>query len=104
MARPARSGPRPATDSVRLAVHVKPRSRRSVVLGVRGGVLEVSVSSPPIEGEANRELVTVIAGHFGLPKASVTILAGASGRRKWILLHGIDPARVATRLAEAESP
>jgi uncharacterized protein (TIGR00251 family) len=104
MARPPPSRPKaPRADSVRIAVRVKPRSRRSLVLGVREGVLEVAVAAPPVEGEANRELVAVIARHFGLPNTSVSILVGASGRRKWVGLRGIDPGRVAACLGETKS-
>ena len=103
MPRPTRSRSKsPAADSVRIAVRVKPRARQSLVLGVREGVLEVAVAAPPVEGEANRELVAVVARHFGLPKASVSILGGAAGRNKWIGLSGIDPERVATRLEGAK--
>ena len=104
MPRPPHSRPKaPTADSVRIAVRVKPRSRQSLVLGVREGVLEIAVAAPPAEGEANRELVAVIARHFGLPKTSVSILAGASGRRKWIGLRGIDSGRVAACLGGAKS-
>jgi uncharacterized protein (TIGR00251 family) len=104
MPRPARARPKSTTaDSVRIAVRVKPRAHQSLVLGVRDGVLEVAVAAPPVEGEANRELVALVARHFGLPKAAVSILAGASGRRKWIGLSGIDPERVASCLGGAKS-
>ncbi len=89
--------------SVLLAVRVKPRARQSLVLGVREGVLEVAVAAPPVEGEANRELIAVVARHFGLPKSSVSILAGTSGRNKWIGLSGIEPERVAICLGGAQS-
>jgi hypothetical protein len=62
----------------------------------------VAVAAPPVEGEANRELVAVVARHFGLPKASISILAGASGRSKWISLSGIAPERVASCLEGAK--
>jgi hypothetical protein len=104
MPRPTRSRSQsPKADPVRIAVRVKPRARQSLVLGVREGALEVAVAAPPVEGEANRELVAVVARHFGLPKASVSILAGAAGRSKWIGLSGIDPDRVATCLAGGKS-
>jgi uncharacterized protein (TIGR00251 family) len=101
-----RAPPRPKAATagpVRIAVRVKPRSRQSKVLGVREGVLEVAVAAAPVDGEANRELVAVIARHFGLPKSSVTILVGASGRNKWVGLRDIDPGRLATCLGGDKS-
>ncbi len=82
-------------EAVRVAVLVKPRSSRSEVIGVRDGVLEVRIAAPPVEGEANRELIATVARYFGLPKSSVSILAGASGRRKWVALRGIESSRIA---------
>jgi uncharacterized protein (TIGR00251 family) len=73
------------------------------VIALRQGVLEVSVAAPPVDGEANRELVAAVAEYFDVPKSAVSIVAGASGRHKWIELRGLDPEQVAVKM-EGLSP
>lgn len=51
---------------------------------VNGDKIAVGVISAPEKGKANKELVAKIAGHFGVPKSAVRIIAGASSRKKII--------------------
>jgi uncharacterized protein len=77
---------------LRVQVRVKPRSARSQVLGVNveARVLEVAVSSPPVDGAANKELIRTVAKHFGLGRSKVRIVSGERGRLKMLELDGID--------------
>jgi uncharacterized protein (TIGR00251 family) len=45
------------------------------------------IKSPPVEGKANEELVTLLAKHFRCRKADVSIKAGASGRVKLVRIE-----------------
>jgi uncharacterized protein (TIGR00251 family) len=65
-----------------LEVKVKPRSRTSGLGQLPDGTWVARLKSPPVDGKANAELVTLIAERFRCPKAAVSIRAGASGRRK----------------------
>lgn len=93
-----------ATDrpnGVRLSVHVRPRSSRSVILGVREGALDVALTSPPVEGAANAELVALLARALGLRRNDITIAAGASGRSKVIDVFGVNASQARERLGRA---
>lgn len=65
-----------------LRVRVKPRARESRVVGEKEGVLEVAVSAPPADGEANAELIATLAKHYGVTKSSIEIVSGQSSRLK----------------------
>jgi uncharacterized protein (TIGR00251 family) len=65
-----------------IQVKVKPRSRISALEQLPDGTWIARLKSPPVDGKANAELVTLIAGHFRCSKAAVSIRAGASGRLK----------------------
>jgi uncharacterized protein (TIGR00251 family) len=86
------------TSSVRFGVRVRPRASRTAVLGVRDHVLEVAISAPPVEGEANKELVSALASLLGVARRNVTIVAGEKGRRKVIDVCGLERATVLARL------
>lgn len=68
----------------RIQVKVKPNSRVSSFEDAGDGTWLAKLKSPPVDGKANRELIELIADHFGCPRGAVTIKAGASGRMKWV--------------------
>ncbi len=85
-------------STLRFLVHVKPRSARSRVLGVRGGLLDVAVSAPPVDGKANAELVQILSRQLGVPRRTITIVSGRSGRQKWVSVEGISRDELLARL------
>ncbi len=42
----------------------------------------VSVKEPPVEGRANDAVVRVLAEHFGVSRAQVTLLSGSTSKIK----------------------
>ena len=50
----------------------------------KDGILEVSVSAKPAEGEANKELVELLSDYFEVAKSAIEILHGHTSRHKII--------------------
>ncbi len=97
MRRGARSGPaagggRPEPPSTVLEVEVQPRASRTEVVGWREGRLRLRLAAPPVEGAANKALVTYLADRLDLPRRQVTLVAGATARLKRVRIDGIDRA------------
>jgi uncharacterized protein (TIGR00251 family) len=67
-----------------IQVKVKPNARVSILEEVGSGLWLAQLKSPPVDGKANKELVTLIARHFACPKSAVSIKSGASGRIKLV--------------------
>jgi len=67
-----------------LRIQVKPNARSSSLVESPDGTWVARVKSPPVDGKANRELVALVAEHFGCSKGDVQIKAGASGRIKLV--------------------
>ncbi|MDP5026202.1 MAG: DUF167 domain-containing protein [Aquiluna sp.] len=66
---------------MKISVLVKPnKALNSVVESPEG--LTVTLRAKPENGKANAALVCVLAEHFQVPKDSVRISAGNTGRRK----------------------
>ncbi len=65
-----------------LELLVQPRASANEFAGIIDGRLKVRITAPPVEGEANDRLVAWLARQFDVPRASVTLSHGASGRRK----------------------
>ncbi|HKY41962.1 MAG TPA: DUF167 domain-containing protein [Pyrinomonadaceae bacterium] len=67
-----------------LQIKVKPNSRNSLLEEQEDGTWLAQIKSPPVEGKANEELITLLAKHFRCRKSAVSIKAGASGRVKLV--------------------
>ncbi len=71
-----------------LKIKVEPRSSKSGIAGPYGDAIKVKLTSPPVEGKANRELIEVLAKEFGISKKDVEIISGRSSKNKIVKLHG----------------
>ena len=71
-----------------LQIKVKPNARTSALVRLDDGMWSAQLRSPPVDGKANAELIGLVARHFGVPKSSVAIKSGASGRLKLVTLPG----------------
>ncbi len=74
---------------VRIQVHVQPRASRTGVAGLHGDALKVRLAAPPVDGAANEALLRFVADTLALPRGAVTLVSGASSRRKVVAVHGI---------------
>ena len=80
-------------------VRLRPRASRAGVGGVRDGALELRVSAPPVEGEANAAARELLAQVLGVSRARVALHAGEKSRRKVFSVEGLDRAAVLARIA-----
>ncbi len=69
---------------MKIKVSVKPGSKREAVEAVGPLEFKVWVKEPPADGKANEGVIRSLAQHFSVPKSSVRILRGGSGRQKLI--------------------
>ena len=83
-----------APSGVRLELLVQPRAARTEVVAVIDRRLKIRLKAPPVDGAANRELVTFLAERLGISKSALHIARGRSGRRKTVLIEGLDPSQV----------
>jgi uncharacterized protein len=82
-----------------IPVHVRPSAQRDEIIGIRGGVLAVSVSAPPVEGKANLACCRLLADVLKLPVSQIEVVSGGRARQKRIRLRNVDPTALKTRLA-----
>ena len=73
---------------MRLEIHVKPGSARTGVGGRHGDALAVSVAARAVDGKATEAALRAVAEAFGVPRRDVTLVTGATSRRKVIEIDG----------------
>lgn len=88
-------------DAPTLRVRVKPRAREAGLLGRHGDALKVAVRSAPERGQANTELLQVLARILGLPASALELAAGSGSQDKRVRVHGVDAADLRRRIAQA---
>ena len=83
---------------VTFAVKVHPRGKKDAITGELGDALKLSLTAPPVEGRANQACIDFFAKLLNLPRSSITIAAGESGRRKLIRITGLSAAELRKKL------
>ncbi len=81
-----------------LSVWASPGARRSDIVGVADGSLRMRLAAPAHEGRANAELVRFLAARLEVPRGAVTLVSGASARRKVLRVRGISEEEARRRL------
>ncbi len=85
-----------------LPVKVQPGARRPGILGYApdsaGLVLKIAVTAPPEDGRANQAVCTLLARALHIAAINVSVMHGASSRRKTLRLAG-DPQTLSESLA-----
>ena len=66
---------------MKINIKVIPNAKKNKIVE-EPGRLKVYVSSPAVDGKANGSVIEALAGHFGVKKKNITIVAGEKNREK----------------------
>ncbi len=70
-------------------ITVTPKSSRSEVKTDGEGTIKVYLNSPPVDGKANSECISVISKKLRVAKSNISIEKGDRGRKKRIAVSGL---------------
>lgn len=65
-----------------LSVYVIPRSSKTEIIGVFNDALKIKLKSPPVDNEANKELINFLAQKLKISKLNIDIISGYKNKRK----------------------
>jgi uncharacterized protein len=83
-------------------VRVHPRASQART-SWRDGVLDVWVTAPPVDGAANKAVVTAIARHFRLPASRVRLRSGGRSRLKLVEVAIDEPGSRLVSLPDSDA-
>ncbi|MGI6656402.1 MAG: DUF167 domain-containing protein [Desulfobulbus sp.] len=87
--------------SALLYLHVQPRAAANALAGLQGdGLLKLRLTTPPVDGKANKAVIDFLAKLFRLPKSAFRIHQGHQSRKKIIHITGGDTRRLQEVLLE----
>lgn len=89
-----------APDGVYLQVVVQPRASKTAIAGLQGDELKVRLTSPPVEGAANKLCCAYFAKLCGVAKSNVSLISGDKNRHKRLLIEGVSVGEMERILGE----
>jgi uncharacterized protein (TIGR00251 family) len=72
-----------------LHLKITPRSSKNEIIGeLPDGTLKIKLKAPPVDGEANKELIKFLSKEFNIAKSKIKIVKGETSRNKVIEIDG----------------
>ena len=75
---------KPCDNGIRFSAIIQPRSSKNEVTGVYNDALKIRLTSPPVDGEANKSCMRFFAKWLGISPSKVSIVQGFSSKNKTI--------------------
>jgi uncharacterized protein (TIGR00251 family) len=76
-------------NQVHIKVKVLPRSSTNQIIGQEGDLFKVKLTSPPVEGKANKALIALLAKRLGIRRERIEIISGKRSRLKFVRISGL---------------
>jgi uncharacterized protein (TIGR00251 family) len=77
---------KPCDNGIRFSAIIQPRSSKNEVTGVYNDALKIRLTSPPVDGEANKACMRFFAKWLGISPSKVSIVHGFNSKNKIIEL------------------
>ena len=86
-----------------LKIIVQPRASKNEITGLHNDALKLRLTTPPIEGRANKAVIAFLAKRLHLPKSSISIKSGLQNRNKQLLILGCNEEKARQLLFEKDN-
>ena len=88
-------------DGIQFSAIIQPRSSQNKICGLQGESLRIRLTSPPVEGAANKSCIKLLAKQLGIALSQITIVGGQKGRKKIIRIEEIEEIDFITKILKA---
>jgi len=86
--------------TARLHLRVQPGAHQTRFVGWYGDLPKLAVAAPPVDGAANREVVSALAKMLGVRPRQVRLVSGATSRSKRFEIDGLTAEELSGRVLE----
>ena len=84
-----------------ITVRVSTRSSMAEICEIMDdGAIKIRLTSAPVDGKANEELIKLLSKELKVPKTNLEIITGFSGKTKIIAIYGYDSEYINRRIYE----
>ena len=84
---------------IQFVATIQPRSSKNIIVGLHNNRLKIHLTSPPVEGAANRLCIKFLADFLEIGSSRVSIVHGLTGRNKTIKVEGMDEETFLRKIA-----
>ena len=83
-------------DGIRLRIFLQPKASKAHIAGIHDDELKITITAPPVDGQANAHLLKFLSKSFKVPKSSIILEKGELSRHKqvWIPEHKLIPKEI----------
>lgn len=81
-------------EGIILSLHIQPRASKNEICGIQDNSLKIRLTSPPVDGAANKLCREFLACIFNVPKSAIEIISGETSRLKRVRILGNNPERL----------
>lgn len=89
-------------DDLILSVYVQPRASKNQICGIQGEELKIRLTSPPVDGAANKLCREFVADLFNVSRSSVEIISGEKSRHKRLRIISSHPKQLRKSILSLE--
>ncbi|MCI0411781.1 DUF167 domain-containing protein [bacterium] len=75
-------------ESCVISVRIVPRSSKVTIEALAQDLYKIKLTSSPVDGEANKQLVKVLVSKLSIPPSQIEIVSGATSRLKRVRITG----------------
>jgi uncharacterized protein (TIGR00251 family) len=83
-----------------LRVRLTPKGGRDALGKYEEGILTARVAAPPVDGAANRALITLLAKSLDIARSRIAFHSGETSRTKTLRIEGLTPDALEARLEQ----
>ncbi|HEX7840360.1 MAG TPA: DUF167 domain-containing protein [Kofleriaceae bacterium] len=86
--------------AITVDILVQPRASRAKIGPMHDGRIKIAVTAPPVDGEANAQVIELFARRLGIARGDVAVVAGASSRRKTLRIENVTRQQIEAMIEE----
>jgi hypothetical protein len=80
-----------------ISIRVIPRSAKNT-LEWEQGTIKARLTAPPVDGAANSALIKLLAERLSVPRRTISIVRGTTGRQKIVEIAGLTLAELEQKI------
>ena len=77
-------------NGIQFSAIIQPRASSNKICGLQDKHLKIRLTSPPVDGAANKMCIKLLAKILGVSSSQIMIVSGQQGRKKIIRIENMD--------------
>ncbi|MFC0308572.1 DUF167 family protein YggU [Gallibacterium trehalosifermentans] len=88
------------THGLLLNIYLQPKASKDQIVGLHADELKITITAPPIDGQANAHLIKFLSKQFKVAKSQIALRKGELTRHKQIFITDpkVIPSEILTLL------